>query len=69
VGKRSLRISWNNFGTFFNDRAGAEAIDHSHAKRERQTLRSAFLVEQIPILRCYRSAAAMLHTPLWAFPP
>jgi hypothetical protein len=40
-----------------------------HAKQERQIKRSAFPVEQISVLVRYCSAAAMLHTPLWAFPP
>jgi hypothetical protein len=32
MGKHNLEISWNNFGTFFNGRAGAMAIDPAHAK-------------------------------------
>jgi len=40
-----------------------------HAKQEGQIKRSALPVEQIPVSVRYCSAAAMLHTPLWAFPP
>jgi hypothetical protein len=68
-----VRHSLNFQQWFWNDFASLDWVsrlkDTKHAKWERQISRSAFPIEQILDPRCYRGAAAMPHTPLWAFPP